>query len=1410
MKILIRFFFLAFVGNFAQAAENCDDTYYVDVTLQNGSRWDMCWEHRSREGIVFHHIYYTPKNGGRKMILNQASVAQIHVPYDDNGARYHDVSDYGIGGSFLYNLKQSECPGGQLLTHSSKKVICRQIENRPFAYRHGTGGSKGQALSLFSVSHVGAYNYIPQWRFFDDGKIEPWMGATGALQRFGSNNVANRGWKMGDGRIGLAHLHNFYWRLDFDLGGTSNDDFVEEINFIRSSGKRERTTTKFSDETAREVNPTTMRSWRIVDGNIENSKGHAASYEILLNETGFKDKGPSSEAFTHNDFFVTKQRACEIFASHNPTTGGCGKNLDQFVNGESINNQDIVVWAGVTFYHMPRSEDAPHMDAHWNHFQVVPRDWHGVNPLSGGATNTAPQITQPISQNSREGDSIQLTIQASDADEDSLTYSASGLPTGLSINSNSGLISGVLASGSVGTYNVSVSVSDGQASDGATISWIVTAVASNQPPEVMSVVDQSNQEGDTPNLGIDATDPDGDVLSYSASGLPGGLSIDGSSGLISGTLSNSSAGTHSVTVTVSDGQVSRNTSFDWVITVVPVNNPPQITNPGDQNNQVGEIANISIEASDPDGDSLSFSAIGLPAGINIETTTGKIIGAITNSAVGNHSVTVSVFDGRFSRDTTFSWGIAAVSANQPPQVTNLGNQNNHPGESVNLNVQASDPDGDELTYTARSLPSGLSISSSTGVIFGTLATDSTGNYNVTVSASDGQATGTASFDWTVTEISAGPVFSDNFETDHGWQVNPSDSDSAATGKWERAIPEATDYNGTALQLGDPVSGQFNLVTGHRAGGNIGADDIDSGTTSMQSPAISLLADTRYELTLSYYFAHLWNATDVDFLRITVNGSGGQSQVILEQRGNGATKAASWQSLSVDISDFSGDTIHLLVEAADAGGGSLVEAAIDDVVITGSQGGGGSQGSNQSISSQVATSSDDAEEKDTSGNVTTTNGDLDLTASQGDTQTTGIRFLPDIPAGVTIVNAYIQFTADEARSSATSLIIKGQSSGNALTFTSANGDISGRATTGNSVNWNSVPSWSNIGDAGSAQRTPDLSSIIQEIIDDPNWSGGNGLAIIITGSGKRPAETYDADPTKAAVLHVEYSTGSSGGNQNPIAVNDNATVQQDAVVNGNVLDGSLSGGTADSDRNGDSIQVDSNTMPSNGTLTTGVTSNGLFTYAPNTGYTGSDSFDYTISDGQGGTAMATVSVQVMAGGIQLISSQVASSSDDAEEKDTSGNVTTTNSDLDLTASQGDTQTTGIRFLLDVPPSAIIVNAYIQFTADETRSVATSLTIKGESSSNAPTFISANRNISARATTGSSVVWSSVPSWDNIGDAGSAQRTPDLSAIIQEIVNGSGWSSGNGVAIIITGTGKRPAETYDADPAKAAVLRVEYQT
>ena len=77
-------------------------------------------------------------------------------------------------------------------------------------------------------------------------------------------------------------------------------------------------------------------------------------------------------------------------------------------------------------------------------------------------------------------------------------------------------------------------------------------------------------------------------------------------------------------------------------------------------------------------------------------------------------------------------------------------------------------------------------------------------------------------------------------------------------------------------------------------------------------------------------AHLSNATSADFLRVSVVGS--STAVIFEELGSGNNDAAVWDSFNASLNRFAGQTIYLLIEAADAGGGSLIEAAVDDVLI----------------------------------------------------------------------------------------------------------------------------------------------------------------------------------------------------------------------------------------------------------------------------------------------------------------------------------------------------------------------------------------------------------------------------------------------------------------------------------------------
>ncbi len=176
-------------------------------------------------------------------------------------------------------------------------------------------------------------------------------------------------------------------------------------------------------------------------------------------------------------------------------------------------------------------------------------------------------------------------------------------------------------------------------------------------------------------------------------------------------------------------------------------------------------------------------------------------------------------------------------------------------------------------------------------------------------------------------------------------------------------------------------------------------------------------------------------------------------------------------------------------------------------------------------------------------------------------------------------------------------------------------------------------------------------------------------------------------------------------------------------------------------------------------------------------------------------------------VAAVNARVATSADDAEES-SAGTVTLTSTDLELTQ-EATTQTVGMRFTgIGIPAGARILKAYVQFSTDEVSSVLTNLVIRGQVSAAAPAFVVKRRNISARRKTKAAVAWAPVP-WSVLDEVGEGQRTPDISAIVQEVLAVPGRQVGAPLVLIITGKGKRIAESYDGDKSRAPLLHIEFE-
>ena len=168
--------------------------------------------------------------------------------------------------------------------------------------------------------------------------------------------------------------------------------------------------------------------------------------------------------------------------------------------------------------------------------------------------------------------------------------------------------------------------------------------------------------------------------------------------------------------------------------------------------------------------------------------------------------------------------------------------------------------------------------------------------------------------------------------------------------------------------------------------------------------------------------------------------------------------------------------------------------------------------------------------------------------------------------------------------------------------------------------------------------------------------------------------------------------------------------------------------------------------------------------------------------------------------------IVSGNDDAEEFP-SGFMILGSSDIEMVNDNGSDVTGGFRFQnVLLPANATVNNAYLQFYVDEVQTGTTSLTISGQKSGNAAPFTTAFNSLTGRTFTNSNVSWSPDP-WTSVGTSGAGQESPDLTAVVQEIITSGEWTSGDAMAFFVQGSGLRTAVSYNKNASQAARLIIE---
>jgi hypothetical protein len=426
--------------------------------------------------------------------------------------------------------------------------------------------------------------------------------------------------------------------------------------------------------------------------------------------------------------------------------------------------------------------------------------------------NNAPVLSTIGNKSVNVGQTLLFTISATDADGDTLTYSASNLPSGATFNPSTRTFSWTPTSSQAGTYpNVRFTVSDGSLTDYENIT-ITVLIDDNNAPVLSTIGNKSVNVGQTLQFTISATDADGDTLTYSASNLPSGATFNPSTRTFSWTPTSSQAGSYpNVRFTVSDGSL---TDYEYITITVSASSTPQslplrVNAAG--NEYIDSQSNVWVADQaytsgswgfyGPDntvnrGTAHSISGTvddriyqterwGL-SGYRFDLANGtydvvlhfaETYSGITGpgqrvfdvfiegqlvlndldiySEVGYSTALEKVFnnvvvqDGQLNIEFVSSIeepeinGIEILSAgsNSAPVLGIIGNKSVNVGQTLQFTVSATDADGDTLTYSASNLPSGATFTPSTRTFSWTPTSSQAGSYpNVRFTVSDGSLT----------------------------------------------------------------------------------------------------------------------------------------------------------------------------------------------------------------------------------------------------------------------------------------------------------------------------------------------------------------------------------------------------------------------------------------------------------------------------------------------------------------------------------------------------------------------------------------------------------------------------------------------------------------------------------------------
>ena len=445
------------------------------------------------------------------------------------------------------------------------------------------------------------------------------------------------------------------------------------------------------------------------------------------------------------------------------------------------------------------------------HGQLIAKSWsHSSGSVSNDTfawllpvhTNTPPVFVSTPVLDAQENVEYHYLVDAQDGEGDVLTYTLVSSPTGMLLTGQDLVWTPTFSQ--AGDHAVVLEVSDGEASSQQ--SFTITVANTNQPPEVTSEPATLTDEAATYTYELLATDADGQALQYTLLEGPAGMTL--TDNVLSWSPSYEQAGEYTVRIGISDGETTVEQSF--VLVVNNTNLPPVFTSSPILDGAENTPYLYAVSVEDADGDAVSLALIQAPAGMSLNSE-NQLVWIPSFEQAGSYTVTVNASDTVDVSSQSFTLTIS--NTNQAPIFTSTPIATGAENQAYSYTLAATDADGQTLTYSLATAPTGMTLNGDQ--LSWTPTYEEAGDYPVTVTVTDGEATVEQSFTLAVANTNRAPEFTSVPET-AGAENQAYSYTLAATDADAQALTYALTTASTGMSL---TAGQLNWTPDYEQAGD---------------------------------------------------------------------------------------------------------------------------------------------------------------------------------------------------------------------------------------------------------------------------------------------------------------------------------------------------------------------------------------------------------------------------------------------------------------------------------------------------------------------------------------------------------------------------------------------------------------